>query len=148
DPGLFVDAPLDAHDALSEFEHRWKRPVQVVLFFFGLANAGVPVGRFGNGTWAVLVGILVGKPLGIGLAVAAGVAAGLTLPPKLTWRDVVVTGGVAGIGFTVALFFATAAFPPGPQLDEAKLGALLTVVSALGAFGSAAVLKVGKFAKA
>jgi len=30
----------------------------------------------------------------------------------------------AGIGFTVALFFSTAAFPLGGVLDEAKMGAL------------------------
>ena len=40
-------------------------------------------------------------------------------------------GCAAAIGFTVALFFATAAFPPGPLLDEAKLGALLSVSGAL-----------------
>ena len=33
----------------------------------------------------------------------------------------------AGVGFTVALFFATAAFPAGPLQDQAKLGALLSV---------------------
>jgi NhaA family Na+:H+ antiporter len=35
-----------------------------------------------------------------------------------------------GIGFTVALFFATAAFPPGDELDEARVGALLSFVAA------------------
>jgi NhaA family Na+:H+ antiporter len=35
DPGLFVEAP-EAHDTLNEFEHMWKRPVDVMLFFFGL----------------------------------------------------------------------------------------------------------------
>ena len=28
DPGLFVSAPVDAHDALSELEHWWKLPVE------------------------------------------------------------------------------------------------------------------------
>jgi NhaA family Na+:H+ antiporter len=41
-----------------------------------------------------------------------------------------VLGVAAGIGFTVALFFATAAFPPGEILDEAKMGALLSFVAA------------------
>ena len=39
-------------------------------------------------------------------------------------------GVTAGIGFTVALFFATAAFPPGPVLDEVKMGALLSFLAA------------------
>src|SRR5204862_3312575 len=38
-------------------------------------------------------------------------------------------GAVAGIGFTVSLLIATKAFS-GPQLDEAKLGALASVVLA------------------
>jgi NhaA family Na+:H+ antiporter len=145
DPGLFVEAPANARDTLSEFEHWWKYPVQIVLFFFGLVNAGVELRAYGHGTWAVLGAILVGKPLGIGLAVAAAVLIGLRLPPRLNWRDVTVTGFAAGIGFTVALFFATAAFPAGQLLDEAKLGALLSVASAVAAFAAAAVLRVGRF---
>ena len=64
DPGLFVEAP-NAHDTLNEFEHRFKRPVDVMLFFFGLVNAGVVVGNFGAGTWFVLLSIIIGKPAGI-----------------------------------------------------------------------------------
>ena len=41
-----------------------------------------------------------------------------------------VLGVAAGIGFTVALFFATAAFPLGPALDAAKMGALLSLLAA------------------
>ncbi len=37
---------------------------------------------------------------------------------------------VAGIGFTVALFFATAAFKPGPELDQTKMGALFSFIAA------------------
>lgn len=145
DPGLFVEAPPTARDTLSEFEHWWKYPVQAVLFFFGLVNAGVPLRAYGHGTWAVLGAILVGKPLGIGAAVAIAVLIGFKLPPRLTWRDVAVAGCAAGIGFTVALFFATAAFPPGRLLDEAKLGALLSVTSAGAAFAAARLLRVGRF---
>jgi NhaA family Na+:H+ antiporter len=148
DPGLFVEAPPGAHDTLSEFEHAGKVPVQVVLFLFGLVNAGVPLTMSGHGTWAVLVAILAGKPLGIGLAVAVAVGAGLQLPQRLGWREVVVVGCAAAIGFTVALFFATAAFRPGPLLDQAKLGALLSVSGALLTVGSAAALGVGRFARA
>jgi NhaA family Na+:H+ antiporter len=120
DPGLFVEAPVTARDTLSEFEHWWKYPVQGILFFFGLVNAGVPLGAAGHGTWAVLTAILVGKPLGIAIAVAIAVAVGLKLPSRLDGRDVIVTGCAAGIGFTVALFFATAAFPAGRLLDASS----------------------------
>jgi NhaA family Na+:H+ antiporter len=145
DPGLFVAAPPGASDTLSQFEHWWKYPVQGVLFLFGLVNAGVPLHDYGPGTWAVLVAILAGKPLGIGLSVGLAVAAGFRLPQRLGWRDIVVVGCAAGIGFTVALFFATAAFPTGTLLDETKIGALFSVAGAGLAFAAAAILRVGRF---
>jgi NhaA family Na+:H+ antiporter len=148
DPGLFVEAPPGARDTLSQFEHSWKVPVQLVLFLFGLVNAGVPLRTYGAGTSAVLIAILAGKPIGIAIAVALSLAFGLRLPARFGWRDVVTVGCAAAIGFTVSLFFATAAFPPGRQLDEAKLGALLSVSGALLTMAAAAVLRAGRFATA
>jgi len=144
DRGLFVETPT-ARDTLNRFEHAWKAPVQVVLFFFGLVNAGVPLRMYGGGTWAVLISILAGKPIGIVAAVLVAVAAGFQLPPRFGRRDLVVVGCAAAIGFTVALFFATAAFPPGALLDQAKLGAILSVSGALLTVGAAAMLRVGRF---
>jgi NhaA family Na+:H+ antiporter len=141
DPGLFVEDP-SARDTLNRFEHWWKMPVQIVLFFFGLANAGVQVSDVGPGTWIVLAAIVAGKPLGIVLTTAASVASGLHLPAGVTWRDMIVVGIIAGIGFTVALFFATAAFPPGELLDQTKMGALLSFSAALLAFVAARALSV------
>jgi NhaA family Na+:H+ antiporter len=143
DPGLFVEAP-HAHDTLNEFEHWFKRPVDVLLFFFGLVNAGVVLGNFGAGTWFVLISIIVGKPIGIVCASAAATLAGLRLPSHVTWRDVTVVGIIAGIGFTVALFFATAAFPYGRLLDETKMGALLSFGAFFIGLAAARVLKVGR----
>jgi NhaA family Na+:H+ antiporter len=141
DPGLFVEAP-DAHDTLDEFEHRFKRPVDVMLFFFGLVNAGVAFGNIGAGTYFVLASIILGKPLGILAATGAGTLAGLRLPARVTWSDMVVLGITAGIGFTVALFFATAAFPYGRLLDETKMGSLFSFAAFFIALGAARVLKV------
>jgi NhaA family Na+:H+ antiporter len=143
DPGLFVEAP-NAHDTLNEFEHWFKRPVDVMLFFFGLVNAGVVLGNFGAGTYFVLVSIIVGKPAGILGASAVGGLIGLRLPAHVTWRDMTVVGIIAGIGFTVALFFATAAFPYGRLLDETKMGALLSFGAFFIALGAARMLKVGR----
>jgi NhaA family Na+:H+ antiporter len=108
-------------------------------------NAGVRFGAIGAGTWAVLAAILAGKPLGIGVSVALAAAAGLRLPADLRWNDVIVAGFAAGVGFTVALFSAVAAFPPGPILEQLKLGALLSVVSGALALGAAMILRVGRF---
>jgi NhaA family Na+:H+ antiporter len=117
-------------DTLNSFAAWWRLPVQIVLFFFGLANAGVPLAAVGNATWLVALGLLVGKPLGILGSTAVGVLAGLRRPAGMTYEDVLIVGVTAGIGFTVALFFATAAFPRGPLLDEAKLGALISFSAA------------------
>lgn len=144
-PGLFVEAPPGARDALSEFEHRFKYPVQFILFAFGLVNAGVQFGAVGPGTWAVVVAIAAGKPIGIGVAVWAATLLGLRLPARLGGRDVAVVGCAAAIGFTVALFFATAAFPPGPRLDQAKLGALFSVGGVVVTLAAARLLRVGRF---
>ena len=144
DPGLFVEAP-DAHDTLSEFEHWFKRPVDVMLFFFGFVNAGVIFTNAGAGTWFVLAAILVGKPIGILTAAALSRLGGLQLPRGVTWRDMTVVGVIAGIGFTVALFFATAAFPYGRLLNETKIGALLSFSASFLALIAARVLKVGRF---
>ncbi len=128
DPGLFVEG--HGCDPLTDFEHSWQRPVQVVLLFFGLVNAGVPISHTGAGTWIVLVSILIGKPVGILSFTALGVALGLHRPVGASWRDLTVVGVASAIGFTVALFFATAAFPEGLLLDQAKMGALLSFVAA------------------
>jgi NhaA family Na+:H+ antiporter len=144
DPGLFVDAAQPLHDPLNAFEHWWKLPVEVVLFFFALTNAGVPVSSIGVVTVIVTTALLVGKPFGIGLATWLAERAGLQRPVGLRWADLGVVGIMAGIGFTVALFFTTASFEPGVTLDQAKLGALLSVLAGAVAIGSAKLLGVGR----
>jgi Na+:H+ antiporter, NhaA family len=98
---------------------------------FALANAGVTLegaqvsGEGGTVLWGVVLGLVVGKPIGVvtfsWLAVRAGIAA---LPLGMPWSGVLAVGLVAGIGFTMALFIATLAFPPGPSIAAAKLGIL------------------------
>jgi NhaA family Na+:H+ antiporter len=70
---------------------------------------------------------------------------GALLPAAVTTRDLIVIGCVAGIGFTVALFFCTAAFPPGDLLDQTKMGALLSFSAAAVASVAAFALGVGRF---
>lgn len=144
DSGLFVESR--AHDTLNAFEHWWKVPVHFILFFFGLVNAGVEFASVGAGTWIVLAAILLGKPIGIVLATALSVGLGLHRPAGVSWRDLTVLGLVAAVGFTVALFFATAAFPAGELLEQAKMGALLSFSAAIIAVTAAVVLRVGRAA--
>jgi NhaA family Na+:H+ antiporter len=130
DLGLFDPREEHRPDTLNRFEHWWVTPVQVVLLLFGFANAGVPFERIGPGTYYVLAGLLLGKPLGILLFANAARLAGASLPPGLRPGDLLVVGVAASIGFTVALFFATAAFAGGTALAETKMGALLSFVAA------------------
>jgi NhaA family Na+:H+ antiporter len=143
DRGLFSFDEERQPDTLSRFEHWWSVPVQFVLLLFGFANAGVPFERIGSGTYYVLAGLLLGKPLGIVLFSAASRLAGAQLPEKLRFADLLIVGIVASIGFTVSLFFATAAFPGGVALAETKMGALLSFVAAPIAFGAARLRRVG-----
>jgi NhaA family Na+:H+ antiporter len=128
-------------DTLSRFEHWAGTPVQFVLLFFGFVNAGVPVSQIGSGTYFVLTALLLGKPLGIMAFSGAARAFGGRLPPGLVPSDLFLIGVTAAIGFTVSLFFATAAFPPGAALAETKMGALLSFVAAPIALVASRVLK-------
>jgi NhaA family Na+:H+ antiporter len=130
DLGLFDPREDERPDTLNRFEHWWATPVQFVLLFFGLANAGVPFGQIGPGTYYVLAGLILGKPVGILLFSTAARLAGASFPPGVGTRQLLVVGVVASIGFTVSLFFATAAFPNGPALAETKMGALLSFAAA------------------
>lgn len=147
DHGLFEESARPTPDARTRFEHQVRVPVQAVLLFFGLSNAGVPLASVGIGTWIVLVALVVGKPLGISAIAALASRVGAQLPAGVTWRDVVVLGAIAGIGCTVALFFCTAAFEEGPFLDQTKIGALLSFAAVPVAAFAAFVLRVGRFAR-
>jgi NhaA family Na+:H+ antiporter len=143
---LFADAPHGAHDSPSHLEHVFGHPIQVILFLFGLVNAGVLLSGYGTGTWALLTASLVGKPLGILAFTALAVSLGLHLPARLHWRDLVVVAIATSGVFTFGLFFATSAFPIGPILGELKMGAIATGIGVPLAFAAAWFLRVGHFA--
>jgi NhaA family Na+:H+ antiporter len=123
------EPPPKRNETLNVFAAEWHVPVQVILFFFGLANAGVPLTSIGAPTWLILGALMIGKPAGIVLTAWAAVTMGLKRPSGMTYGDVAIVGIAAAIGFTVALFFATASFPAGRILDQAKMGALLSFLA-------------------
>jgi NhaA family Na+:H+ antiporter len=130
DIGLFDPREDHRSDTLNRFEHWWAIPVQFVLLLFGFANAGVPFEEIGPGTYYVLAALLIGKPVGILLFAGGAKVLGASPPRGLHPRDLVIVGVTASIGFTVSLFFATAAFPAGSSLAETKMGALLSFAAA------------------
>ena len=130
--GIFAAAEQHLTDLLNWIAHRLKLFVEVMLFFFGLLHAGVVFAAFGEPTWMVLGGLVIGKPVGIflmGMLAAKGL--GFGLPAGMKVRDLWVLGCVAAIGFTVALFVTTVAFPPGPAQEAAKMGAVLSFGAAI-----------------
>jgi NhaA family Na+:H+ antiporter len=145
DPGFFIDPPPNAKDTLNKFEWWWRYPAQIALFFFGLVNAGVPMGAIEAGTWGLPIALLIGKPIGVMVGAGLAVMAGLHLPKRVGWRELLVGGFVAAIGFTVGLFFSTAIVPPGQLRSELSMGVLVTLAAGPIALLCARMLGVGRF---
>ena len=136
--GIFSEAEQYLTDLLNHTEHLLKHPVEVILFFFGLLNAGVEFTSIGSPTWLVLAGLLIGKPLGIlFFGWLAARPMGLGLPAGMRIIDLFVIGCVAAIGFTVSLFIASVAFDSSVMIGDvnvkeaAKMGALFSFFAAI-----------------
>jgi Na+/H+ antiporter NhaA len=115
--------------------HPWTSYVIVPLF--ALANAGIHLTSklLGDAvsspiTLGILVGYVLGKPVGISCGSWLASRPALHGPRALVSGPVLAVGGAcAGIGFTISLLISSLAFS-GERLDEARLGALGTVILA------------------
>jgi NhaA family Na+:H+ antiporter len=132
DEGLFVESagPDPVTDTMRRFEHAVKMPVDFGMFGFGLVNAGVALERLGPATWAVAAALLVGKTLGVTSLALLADKLGFSLPEGMTPKALVFAGLTAGLGLTVALFVAGAAFTDPTIQAAAKMGALFSVAAA------------------
>ena len=130
-----VRTAISPNDRLQQIYHPWTSYLIVPLF--ALANAGVTISgellarAFTSPvTLGILIGYVAGKPAG-----TAGAAWLLTrlsrgrVRPPIGWGAVIGVGTIAGIGFTVALLIASAAFS-GELLEEAKIGILSAALGA------------------
>ncbi len=115
--------------------HPWTSYVIVPLF--ALANTGVHVtdsllshAVHSPITLGILVGYVAGKPIGVSAGAWLASRPALRGPrAPISGPLLVASGACAGIGFTVSLLISSLAFT-GRQLDEARLGALASVVVA------------------
>jgi Na+/H+ antiporter NhaA len=115
--------------------HPWTSYVIVPLF--ALANAGIHLSgkllddAIGSPiTLGIILGYVLGKPIGIFSGSWLASRPTLHGPRSPVSGPVLVAGGAcAGIGFTVSLLISSLAFT-GERLDEARLGALGSVVLA------------------
>ncbi|MEZ4459547.1 MAG: Na+/H+ antiporter NhaA [bacterium] len=153
DAGIFAED--DHQDTMNQFEHFFKPIVDVGLFTFGLANAGVLLSGealTASPTWIIFLALLIGKTIGIFLFCVLGKSFGLTLPEGMNIKQTLAMGCVAGIGFTVALFVTTVAIQKGvvpvEVAGELKLGALMSFFSGFAAFFVAKLVGIKKVAAA
>jgi Na+/H+ antiporter NhaA len=132
---LGLTATLSPNARLQTFYHPWTSYVIVPLF--GLANAGISLNAdflahavTAPVTLGVFLGYVLGKPAAVITTswIVTWLSRGRVRPP-VGWAAVIGSGTIAGIGFTVALLIASRAFA-GPELAEAKLGALSAAAAA------------------
>jgi NhaA family Na+:H+ antiporter len=129
-----IGGSLDAATApLQRFEHVVHPWVTYgILPVFALFNAGVAIDATVLRTLptamplGIMVGLVFGKSVGIGLASWLAVKTGLAaLPDGSTWRQLIGTAFLAGIGFTMALFISSLAFAGTHFEREAQLAILI-----------------------
>ncbi|SMX31445.1 Na+/H+ antiporter NhaA [Actibacterium lipolyticum] len=149
--GIFSEAEQYLTDLLNQIEHSLKHFVELILFLFGLLNAGVEFSSIGSPTWLVLAGLLIGKPLGVMIfGYIAAHPMRLGLPAGMRTSDLFVIGCVSAIGFTVSLFIASVAFDGTVHLegvrvqDAAKMGALFSFAAAIIAIVAGRILRIEK----
>jgi Na+/H+ antiporter NhaA len=143
-----LSSTLSPNARLQTVFHPWTS--YLIVPVFALANAGIVLNAdflshayTAPVTLGVLVGYVVGKPLAVVSSswAVTRFSRGRIRPP-IGDAAVIASGTIAGIGFTVALLIADRAFA-GPELDEAKLGALSA--AALAALVTWAVLRITTF---
>jgi NhaA family Na+:H+ antiporter len=116
---------------LQHLEHKLHNWVAyLVMPVFALSNAGVTIGG-GTQMDLSLAGqiggaLVAGKLIGITLFSWIGVKSKLAdLPTGVHFKQIIGTGLIAGVGFTMSIFVANLAFTDDPALlDSAKVGVL------------------------
>ena len=111
----------------------------LIIPLFSFLNAGVSFSDvsadhlFHPVVLGVSLGLILGKQFGIFSAVYVLVQSKIIkMPTNTTWPEVYGTAIVCGIGFTMSLFVATLAFPPGVTQEMAKIGIFIgSIISGL-----------------
>jgi NhaA family Na+:H+ antiporter len=133
---LAFAVPFDRVDLKSPsylLQHWLHKPVAFfILPVFALSNTAIPIQGnipglllqpYGLG---ILAGLTIGKPLGITLFGFLAVKLGLCrLPDRISWKHIIGTGFLAGIGFTMSIFITLLAFDDASTINNAKLVILI-----------------------
>lgn len=122
---------------LEKLEQRLHLPVSFIIMpLFALANVNIALeigmvdGLFTNFGYGIILGLFVGKVVGINLFSLIAIKLKLSkLPDKSTWSQMMGTGLLAGIGFTMSIFIALLSFKGHPELQqEAKFAILIASI--------------------
>lgn len=124
---------------LEQYMHNIHVPVNfVILPLFALANTAIVVpGNFIANlnttlSWGVMLGLFVGKPLGITILSFIAVKLKLgEMPSGTSWGQMIGTGLLAGIGFTMSIFITMLAFDTQEFQDISKISVLIGSLAAI-----------------
>lgn len=106
---------------------------------FALFSAAVPLGAatgfpFDPVALGIMAGLVIGKPLGIALTAWLLLRfTRATLGDRLSWRELIGIGAIAGVGFTVAMLVAELSFDDPGRVDTARLAVMVGSILAAGA---------------
>lgn len=120
-----------------KMQHALHKPVAFfILPLFALANTAIVIGNdwveglVHENSIGIFLGLVIGKPLGIFLFSFAVVAVGICkLPDDLKWKQILATGFLAGIGFTMSIFITLLAFKS--QAEDITISKIAILISSL-----------------
>src|SRR5690606_22032416 len=122
---------------LEKMEQKLHLPVNfLVMPLFALANTnitfkeGMVEGLFSSLGYGIVLGLVIGKLVGINLFSWIFIKLKISsLPDQSTWPQMLGTGLLAGIGFTMSIFIALLSFKGHTEIqDEAKFAVLIASV--------------------
>ncbi len=128
-------------DSISyRLQHKLHLPVAfIILPLFALANTAItiPTGILNDlstpNSYGIIYGLLVGKPVGVFLFSILGITIGwCTLPEGVKKRHLLLTGLLAGIGFTMSIFITLLAYSDPTIITTSKVAVIIgSVISAI-----------------
>ena len=129
---------------LEKLEQKLHLPVNFVIMpIFALANTnitfkeGMVDGLFSSLGYGIMLGLVLGKVIGINLFSFIFIKLKISsLPDKSSWPQMLATGLLAGIGFTMSIFIALLSFKGHTEIqEEAKFAILVaSFISAITGF--------------
>ncbi len=119
---------------LTRLENILHTPVNfLVMPLFAMANTAINIsGAIGDQlltreSVGIAAGLVIGKPLGITLFIWLAIKAGISkLPSNVNFKEIIATGFLGGIGFTMSIFISLLAFTNEENIINAKLMILIS----------------------